>query len=84
MNANKDDRRNPRFIYFFGVALPMLPRLMVRFTGAFLRFKSHARRGGRFFHKELLQQGVDKETAEKLTERYLEGGNLFQYIPFFQ
>ena len=79
MNKNKDEREmHP--IKLFGILLPSMPSLMIRLTGNYLRFKSCANKAGRIFNKELRKQGIDKETANELTEKYLETSHIKNYI----
>lgn len=80
----EEENRNPNPVRLFGMILPSLPSLMFRFGGTFLRFKREAKKGGRIFQKELIKQGLDKATAAELTEIYLEGGNLLQYMQYFR
>ena len=68
---------------FFGLILPLLPGLMFRLSGTFLRFKKEAKKGGKIFHKELINQGMDKEKANQLTEMYLENSQLIKYFRSF-
>ena len=67
-----------RPIKFFGFLLPSLPRIILRCAGTFLRFKRDARKAGKVFKKELIDQGIDKETATELTAFYLEGSDLIK------
>jgi len=39
-----------------------------------------AKRGGDIFQKELINRGLDKTTAARITEIYLEGSNVFQSL----
>ena len=81
MNENvKDGREEVRFIKLFGMMIPSLPSLMFRFTGTFIRFKSDANKAGKIFKKELIKQGIDKETAAELTGIYLESSHIKKYI----
>ena len=72
--------KNAKSMKIFGMILPSLPHLILRFGGVYLKFRSEAKKGARIFQKELLKQGIDKETAEELTEIYLESSNLLKYI----
>jgi len=68
----------------FGAALPYLPSLMLRLGGSLLLLKRDAKKGGKTFRKELLQQGIDETTATQLTELYLQSSNIKQYVGFFR
>ena len=80
MAKEEQDNGNNRYINIFGVIIPSLPSLMIRFGGLFLRFKREAKKGGRIFQRELINQGIDKKTAMELTEVYLQGSNLLQLV----
>jgi len=69
-------------IKFFGVLLPSLPRIIFRCGGTFLRFKRDAKKAGKVFKKELIEQGIDNQTATELTDIYMEGSDLFKFIKF--
>ncbi len=84
MAEHSTEKMNPNTIKIFGMILPLLPGMILRFGGSFLRFKSTAKKGGSIFHRELLGQGIDEVTAERLTEQYLEGSNLVKYIQFLR
>jgi hypothetical protein len=73
-----DAERNPMKI--LGFLIPVLPSMILRFGGEFIRFKSRAQKAGGIFREELLRQGLDKATAERLTTFYLEGSNPFTLI----
>ena len=70
-------------VKIFGMMLPSMPSLMFKFGRFYLRFKRDAKKGGRIFQKELIKQGIDEETAEGLTETYLESSNLKNFVNFF-
>jgi len=85
MNENvKGEREELCPIKFFGIMIPSLPSLMFRFTGSFLRFKIDAKKAGKVFKKELIKQGIDKETADELTETYIESSHIRKYIQLFK
>jgi hypothetical protein len=77
---NNEDKSDSRFINIFGIMLPALPSIIIRFGGTFLKFKREAKKGGKIFQKELINQGLDKKTATELTEKYLEGSHLSKYL----
>lgn len=68
----------------FGFILPALPKLTIRFGAVFLRFKRNAKKGGRVFKKELIDQGIDEETATALTQVYLRSSNIRQYMTYLR
>ena len=48
------------------------------------RLNKDAKKAGKVFRKELINQGVDKKTAVELTEKYLEGSNIIRYMQNFR
>ena len=76
MSRKEELKKEANPLKFIGIMLPVLPSLMFRLTGTFLRFKRDAKKAGKVFRKELIKQGFDKKTANDLTEKYLEGSNL--------
>lgn len=72
--------KDGRVIRVLGMTLPALPGLLVRLGATFLRFKRRTSRAGKIFEQELRRQGLDPETASRLTQAYLEGGSLRHYI----
>lgn len=80
MSEKINEERDRRPIRFFGALLPSLPSLMIRFGGTFLRFKRDAKKAGKIFRKELMNQGLDKQTATDLTEIYMQGSDLSKMI----
>lgn len=84
MNENIKDNREMRPIKLFGMLLPSMPSLMIRLSGTFLRFKRNANKAGKIFRKELRNQGIDKETANELTEIYMEASHIRNYIQNFR
>ena len=78
MSRKEEEMRNVDLIKWFGMIISFIPSLLVKSGGAFLRFKRQAKKGGRVFKKELINQGFDRKTASELTEVYLKGSHLFQ------
>ena len=74
----KKAERDPLKIVAFLIL--MFPRLIFRFGGGTLRFKSKAHRAGYIFRKELVRQGLDRSTATQLTAFYLEGSDPFKLL----
>ena len=63
-----------------GFLIPLLPSLIFRFGGEFIRFRSRARKGASVFQEELLRQGLDETTAARLASLYLEGSDPFKML----
>jgi hypothetical protein len=80
MNKDNKDEREVDGIRLFGILLPKMPSLMFRLSGTLIRFKGQANKSGKVFKKELVKQGIDKETAEELKEIYMEGSHIRQYL----
>ena len=83
MNENIKDDREVNPVKIFGMMIPSMPSLVFRITGTLLRFKSSANRAGKVFKKELIAQGIDEQTADELTEIYMKGSHIRQYIQGF-
>ncbi|MCK5261089.1 MAG: hypothetical protein KAJ44_02820 [Thermoplasmatales archaeon] len=84
MTEEVEDQEKVNGFRIFGMFLPSLPSLMLKFGGVFLRFKREAKKGGRTFQRELINQGLDEITAAQLTEIYLESSNIANYISLFR
>jgi len=80
MSKKLGEKREERPLKLFGLLLPSLPYLTLRFGGTFLRFKRDAKKAGKIFRKELIKQGVDKQVASELTGIYIEGSNISNII----
>ena len=80
MNKKVEDARKGNSIELFCAILPFIPALLLKSGWAFLRFKMEAKRGGDIFQKELINKGLDKTTATRITGIYLEGSNIFQSL----
>ena len=68
------------FLKIFGTMVPALPLLSFRLGRVFLRFKRQSKNAGKLFRRELRKQGLDKDTAEALTSKYLEASHLRAYF----
>ena len=79
MNEKPEIKENRPF-KLFGIMLPRLPGLMFRLGGTFIRFKGQASKAKKVFKKELINQGIDKDTAEELTRVYMQGSNIRNYM----
>jgi len=67
-------------IKILGLLLPSLPTILFRFGGTFLRFKRSAKKAGKIFRKELLKQGLDKQTATELTDLYMRSSQIKYFM----
>ncbi len=68
MDPEEQDGNDP--LKMFGAVLPSLPTLMFRFMGEYIRFKGAVDVAAKEFNRELVLQGIDVETAERLTGIY--------------
>lgn len=55
-----------------------LPKILYKSGTAWLSFKLTAKKGGRIFQKELIRNGLDKDTAMHFTEDYISTSNLLR------
>ena len=79
-----DEEREIRGMKIFGVLLPFLPKLLFKFSIDFLKFKRAANNAGKIFRKELMRQGLDKQTASELTQIYMKGSEIKNYMQSFR
>lgn len=80
MRHKKGVENKPDGFRSLGVVISSAPSLIFRVGCWFLKFKRNAKKGGRIFQKELIKQGVDKDTAKVFKEIYLQPSQLKQYI----
>ena len=78
MSQNNNEMRNADPIKWMGMIISVTPSLLLKSGSALLRFKRQAKKGGKVFKKELINQGFDKKTASVLTEQYLDGSRFIQ------
>jgi hypothetical protein len=81
-NINANDK--PDIPKIIGIVGSSTPKLFFRFAPLLFKFKKQAKKGREIFYKELLFQGFDSKTAERLTEIYLEESDLFGILRVFQ
>lgn len=55
-----------------------MPLILLKSGRSWLSFKKQAQKGGKTFQKELICQGLDKETARLFTQEYVSGSNLLK------
>ncbi len=80
MNSSHEEVRNGDPAKWIGMAITVLPSLVLKSGVSFLRFKRQAKKAGRVFRKELINQGMDKKVADELTEEYVRGSELFKTL----
>jgi hypothetical protein len=77
---NKDQRGEG--IRLAGVLIPSLIPLVFKLGKTYLRFKKDAQKAGKIFQKELRANGIDKETAQAMTEIYLNSSRILRAFDF--
>ena len=65
-------------IKFIANIISSMPLILLRSGSSWLSFKKQAQKGGKTFQKELICQGLDKETARLFTREYVGGSNLLK------
>lgn len=60
--------------------ITFIPMILLKSGTAWLSFKRQAKKGGKTFQKELIQQGVNKEIAIQFTNQYTSGSNLVKIL----
>jgi hypothetical protein len=65
-----------------GVLIPSLLPLVFKLGTTYLRFKKDAQKAGKIFQKELRANGIDKETAQEMTEIYLNSSRILKAFDF--
>jgi hypothetical protein len=65
-----------------GVLIPSLIPLVFKLGKTYLRFKKDAQKAGKIFQKELRANGIDKETAQAMTEIYLNSSRILRAFDF--
>jgi hypothetical protein len=84
MNSKSTNKEKPNIPKLIGIIGSSAPKLFFRFAPLMIRFKKQAKKGGEIFHKELLDQGIDPNTAEKLTAVYMQGSDISGFFKIFQ
>jgi hypothetical protein len=47
------------------------PTLVLRLGVSYLRYKRHAKKAGKFFHRSLVINGIPEKEAQDLTDEYM-------------
>jgi len=84
--ANVPTKERPRGpeqgMRMFGAIAPSMIPLGLKMGMTYLRFKKRAQKGEKIFRKELKAQGLDAETASKLTDMYMETSHVMKNMVF--
>lgn len=78
--TNKDQKGEG--IRLAGVLIPSLLPLVFKLGKTYLRFKKDAQKAAKIFQKELLANGIDKETARAMTDIYLSSSRILRAFDF--
>ena len=84
MKKDFEENENINGLQIFGMVVPLLPKLVLNLSMVFLRFKRKAKKGGQIFKEALINQGLEEDLAEELTNIYLESSNIANYIHLFR
>jgi hypothetical protein len=77
-NNQKNNVHDP--VQLIARIMANLPVIILKSGTAWLSFKLQAKKGNKIFHKELLNQGIDEETAKLFTQQYIDGSNLIKSL----
>ena len=62
------------------MTVPRMIPLAIRIAIFYLGFKRKAKKAGKVFKKELMDNGIDPETAQLLTDEYMKSSHFFKGI----
>ncbi len=77
-SSNQENHHDP--VQLMARIMSYLPVILLKSGTAWLSFKRQAKKGGKTFQKELINQGLDKEIAIKFTKEYTSSSNLMKII----
>ena len=77
-NRQKNNAHDP--VQIMARIMTLLPYIILKSGTAWLSFKIQAKKGNKIFFKELINQGVDRETAKQFTQQYIDGSNLIKSL----
>jgi hypothetical protein len=81
MNMEKTDHNiNHDPVQLMARVMTYLPLILLKSGTAWLSFKRQAKKGSNAFYKELLRQGLDKQTAKLFAQQYVEGSNIMKTV----
>jgi len=67
-------------VKFIANIMSRMPLILFKSGSSWLSFQKQAQKGGKTFQKELIYQGLDKETARSFTREYVEGSDILKLI----
>lgn len=77
-SSNQENHHDP--VQLMARIMSYLPLILLKSGTAWLSFKRQAKKAGKTFQKELINQGLDKEIAIKFTKEYTSSSNLMKII----
>ena len=75
MSADQSKNQND-VVKIIAYVIPSLPTLLLKLGLFYLRFKGMASKAGKIFKEELMDNGVDEQTAEQFTQEYLKSSHV--------
>ena len=63
-----------------GMLISSLPYLIIRFGAIYLGYKRKSKKAGKIFKKTLLKEGIDRRTADKLTNNFTQTIGFKEFI----
>jgi len=77
---NMTEEEKSEVLEFTSIIIPLIPKILIKYSKIYLRFKTRANAAGKIFKNELLEQGVDRATADKLTELYMKSSKIQNFF----
>jgi len=81
MTKPRKDANIPKFV---GIIIPKIPGMLFRYPALYLKMRGKAEKSGKIFRRELIEQGIDAQTADSLTNHYLESSRIRSYVRTFR
>ncbi|MBS3777658.1 MAG: hypothetical protein KGY65_03990 [Candidatus Thermoplasmatota archaeon] len=78
--AKSDQQIRHDSVQLMARIMSYLPVILIKSGTAWLSFKRQAKKGGKTFQKELINQGLDKEIAVQFTKEYTSSSNLVKIL----
>ncbi|HMA84041.1 MAG TPA: hypothetical protein VKP59_07425 [Candidatus Thermoplasmatota archaeon] len=78
--AKSDQQIRHDSVQLMARIMSYLPVILLKSGTAWLSFKRQAKKGGKTFQKELINQGLDKEIAVQFTKEYTSSSNLVKIL----
>jgi len=78
--AKSDQQIRHDSVQLMARIMSYLSVILLKSGTAWLSFKRQAKKGGKTFQKELINQGLDKEIAVQFTKEYTSSSNLVKIL----